>query len=195
MIEIVVMKESEFQGARDRLKEILHDIRSRGSEAAAILSRMSHPQLQIVKQDFKGIWSADQIERLALFGRGIISDWLATRQKTLPASVLKRLPEKALEVLNNPESEVEVLTDKGVKIRQVHTMSSVELAQVVDPKKGILKAEEQFKRHLIQPKKIDTTDIEDAESVKLSEDRKYLLVKSKLVTVRIPMKTLRKVVA
>lgn len=195
MQEIVVMKDSEFQQAREQLKKIVSEVRLRGCEAAKLLARMSNPQLQIVKQDFRGIWSSDQIERLAMCGRGEIDTWLALKQKSLPASVLRRLPDEAIKVLNDPDSDVELLTQRGVKVRKVGTLSSVELSQITDAKKGILKAEDQAKKIMLPPKEMPTDDLEDAQSIKLSEDRKFLLVKAQHVTVRIPMKTLRRFVA
>ena len=189
------MRESEFQQAREQLKQIIKDIRGRAGEAAHLLARMSQPQIQIIKQDFRGIWSSDQIERLALFGHNVISEWLAMRSKTLPANILRRLPREALDILNNPNSEVELLTSRGVKVRMVHKLSPVELTQIADTKKGILKVEDQAKR-LLRPKShIKESDVEDAEYVVLSADRRSLLAKTKCVTVRIPMKTIRKFVS
>jgi hypothetical protein len=198
--EIVVtpMSDDEFGSMRERLKALIAKIRENGAEAAKILSRMTHSQLKIIKQDFKGIWSADQIERLAMYGRGIISLDLASRQKSLPASVLRRMPKTALAVLNDPESEVELLTVKGVRIRQVKDLTTMEMTQVVDVNKGILKAEDQARR-IITPSKpqkpVSDNDIEEPSSIKLSDDRRYVLVVTKCVTVQIPIKTLRRIVA
>lgn len=91
----VVVSNSEFEKIRKELK-VLHQkfvISAQGfaKEVAQLLVKLSTPQLQIIKHDFRGVWSADHIDRLVLYGQGKIMEHLASNRKCLPATTLRYL--------------------------------------------------------------------------------------------------------
>ncbi len=188
--------DDEFRKILKRLDKMIADVRTTVQEACMIFARMSDPQYKEAKKRYRGVWPGDQIPRMRAAGMGEIAPWLAMRPNSLPISVLKNLPIKAKEILQDPKNEVEFLTPtRGVQLRPVGGLNGKELNQVVDPEKGILKAEGQAKRMLslskITGKEPPEDDIEDPVRLVVSRDRKYIHSVGAHVTHRIPVKTLR----
>ena len=140
----------DLKAIMGKLDVIFQRIREAWKDAAGLLSRLSGPQMDEVKRRFRGIVTADHLERLAMMGKGELAPHLALPEKIgLPASFLRRLPESTLEVLNNPNREAEVWRPDGkVFTRRIGQMSQMELAQVVGKRGEVLKADAQRRRYL-----------------------------------------------
>lgn len=139
----------DFDEKIERLKQIFEEMKKGVDkwlfEAAHIFKSFGPGQLKQAKKILKpyGITS-DRIDCLVLFAEGKMSPHLAFKPKAIPASVFVRLPKTAQDVLNDPEQNVEVVSEaKGVRIKKVRELTSFELAQVADPKQGIRTPEQQ----------------------------------------------------
>lgn len=174
------LEEKEFKDARARISQVAKDMRSGAKEIASWLAKMSRPQLRIIKRDLRAHFSADHVERLALWGKGVIAEHFGVPQKTLPARVLRSLPAVALKNLNNPDHPVELMTMGGLKIITVGNMNAVELATAVDPVDGILPPEDQkVVKPAVERKKQASSDIPVMEKARLAEDKKMILLTAK----------------
>lgn len=156
MAEIVQMPDSEFrqwlrsfvEGTRDKRDDMIRWLTANAKNG---LARCSSVQLRDAKRAIRGIISPGWIDRLTLFGRGIIAEHLAVRQNGLSARVLERLPRKALDILNKPDSVIDVATVKGRCIpKRADELNARELDQVVDERTGIRTVEQQI-AHLVTP--------------------------------------------
>jgi hypothetical protein len=137
-----------------KLEVIFARVRECWKDASGLLARLTGPQLQEVKHRFRGVITSDHLERLAMYGQGKLSPYLALPEKTLPASLLKRLPQAILDALNNPDREVEVWrTDGKVFIKRLGQLSQMELEQVINQQGNILSADAQRKRFLALAKR------------------------------------------
>lgn len=130
-----------------KLDVIFARVREAWKDAADLLARLTGPQMQEVKRRYKGIISADHLDRLAMLGAGKLSPHLALPERTIPASLLKRLPDLTLAALNDPDREAEVWHRDGkVVLRRMGEMNQLELGQVVNDETGEIRTADQQRR-------------------------------------------------
>jgi hypothetical protein len=167
MNEIVTnaMTDDEFQEALKRIRDLAGAIRKNALELGVLMSRMSRPQITQVKEVLRGIIGRDHLDRIMLYGKGVIAEYFAVNPKSLPASVFRKLPEQTLKRLNNPTQPIEVLTQSGVKAKTPATMTAIELARAIDVSTGKIRPVKDQRLALAPeiPDAIKPSDLEDAE--------------------------------
>ena len=145
---------NETEAVLAKLEVIFQRIREAWKDAAPLLAKLSGPQMQEVKRRFKGIVSADHLDRLAMMGAGKLSPHIALPERSLAASVLKRLPETTLAAINDPDREVELWAPDGkVTVRRMREMNQMNLEQIVDPNGEIRSADAQRRTVLAMAKR------------------------------------------
>jgi hypothetical protein len=150
------MTDVEFKEAVKKIWEFINKIRENRSELAKLFGAMSKPQLSTAKREFKGVLKADEIERLAMGGRGKIAPHLYLPERTLPANLIKQLSKPVLDFLNNPSNTINLWTCHGVKIKTVGQLNPFELNQITDKKKILDDPEDQYRKiYWAQKKKIE----------------------------------------
>jgi hypothetical protein len=121
---------------------------------------------------------------------------LALRQKTIPASLLRRLPKETLATINDPENSVDFWTMHGVVSKRVDHMSSFDWDQVLDNKGNILSADKQQKKCLtmnVSKIPVNPNDIEVPDQLEVKG--KYIFLRGKVTTMQVEIKLLRKFIA
>lgn len=187
----LAIQKSNFEEKVDNLKRIFEEIREgvrKGLfQAAHIFKSFGPGELKQAKKRLKGIVSGETIDRLVLFADGKMQAHLAFMDRGLPARHFLRLPDTAQKVLNDPEQNVEVLTEsKGVRIKKVRELTGFELHQIADPQHGI-RTPQQQKAWLPKPgkgkpgpkpKKAESTaPIIHVEKIEVDrKDRHYLIL-------------------
>lgn len=146
VIENEGMSESEFAACLPDLEKSFLNIRVELVNAAAMLGRMSAPQLREVKTRYSRLMSSDHIERLALMGREQMAKHLAVPEKSIRASLFKILSKNDRAKLNDPDHVVQVMTRQRILTKPVKDLTPVEFSQVVCPRRGILSGEQQTER-------------------------------------------------
>jgi hypothetical protein len=163
--EIEAMDRPEFEDAKSRISDMRTTWLKHVCELKEMFGRMSKPQLNEVKKLLKGFVSAEHIERLALCGRGELPEWIAYPAKSLPAGTCRRLSRGVRKQLSDPDIPVEVFTTRGVQHKRLGKLDAFQLAQVVDPERGIIDASAQSKRALMEKTKPEKPVDSDLESV------------------------------
>lgn len=143
------VEDKDFDKIMEEIARNFEKAREGMMKNAVLFARLSKPQLDKAAQRLRSLISRDGIERLVLLGRGKIAWHLANpSRKILPASVLRRMPKAALDVLNKADSAVEILTPKGVKVKAVSDCNPAEISQVFDAEEGQIPPSKQYKRML-----------------------------------------------
>jgi len=156
MTEIEAKTERALDAYESELQEIAarwhHDL----DRVAAIVARLDREQLRKAKRILKPFLSADHVERLALWGRGKVPEYLATPAKSVPARQLRRLSRTARIAIESPETPVEVYRPSGTVIKALGELNPVEFDQVVDTGYGIRTPQKQ-RKHCIAALPAPTT--------------------------------------
>jgi len=141
--------EAEMEKVMAKLDMVFARLRTVWVEASDLLARLTGPQMDQVKRRFRGIVRADHLDRLAMFGRREIGEHLAIPERSVRASLLRRLPAATLAALNDPDREVEVWSADGhVFAKRLCTLCDYEFDQVVDEHGKIRSADAQRRRLL-----------------------------------------------
>jgi len=152
VIQPQVFSEDEFAVALQEIKGCIKQVSENLARMADLFSRMSKPQLKKAKQELSVYMSADRIERLVLFGRELIPQYLACKDKTVPVSFLKSMKPEVRKEICDPQKQVTVITDTGPKIKTLEALTGFEFAQVVDKRDGIRSVDKQlsYKNNIIK---------------------------------------------
>ena len=205
MVAVEAVAEAELAAVMARLDIIFQRVREAWKDAAGLLARLSGPQLDEVKRRFRGVVTADHLERLAMMGGGKLAPHLALPEKTISAQLLKRLPESTLGALNDPAREVEVWRPDGrVFTRRMRELSQMELQQIVS-EAGEIRTADQQRRSLLAIARAakpaaDNADELVFDGLKLADEGQAALLfwrfasdapETRRYSGKLPMKTLR----
>jgi hypothetical protein len=192
------LSDRQFEEAMRKIEDAVMDINRRALEIAEFMARMSVEQVREAKRRLRGFISMERIDRLVLFGRGMIPEYLAREAKTLPASVLRVMPRRVVDEISDPNRSVEVFTRRGVVLRSLGELNPVEFDMVVDPHKGIRAPREQrsvMVESIAQPPKRKAVkgDFDTMEKIEYCEERKALLltVRESGRRVLVPLRAIR----
>ncbi|MBD3408406.1 MAG: hypothetical protein GF411_19945 [Candidatus Lokiarchaeota archaeon] len=209
------MSDDEFQQVLIELDAIIEDIVDKMLSMATYLGRMSKPQIKEVCQRYKGTISADHIKRIALFGRGMIKEYMARPEKYIYATELQRYSDKARQDVADPERVVEVLTIHGrkseVSNKKLCELTPVQMINVVDPIYGIRTVKQQEKVFVSNIKKAckrqkRTPSDEEIKSflyasAEPSEDGKFIVIRGHegdcvpVMKIEIPASTIKDILS
>lgn len=200
------LTDDEIPGALNEIRECVENLRKNCLRIAALLGRMSVPQINRAKEELKGILTADNIERLALCGRGKIAPHLALPDAPFSASMLRRLRGSILRQINDPKCLVKIYSPapKGVVSKPVLKLSRAEVCQCFDPETGFIEPHIQARRFtdsegqppaglgLRRSLGSNETKKEYERFLKLRQDGAFLLIFGEEGScIRVPIKTLK----
>ncbi len=199
------LPEQEFRESLKELRSIFERVLTGFIEAAGLLAPMSSLQIRAVKREFRGFVTADHIDRLALLGRELISEWLAQPSRVVSASMLKR--REVRDALNDPEKLVDFYDPGSHRVlpRRVGSLNGREVAQVLT-RDGKIRTPKQQQRWLQEalsaPKALpEPEETYVFEGARAAGDEGCVLIygrfesdeaNTRRCAVRVPLKTLRR---
>ena len=139
------VSQERFEQIIEIITRHIREIHKHIHAVAEHLGELSRQQLAEAKKRLVGFLSGEHLERLWMFSRGIMPQYLAEQVESIPPSVWRSLPDEAKQRLIDPMAPIQMAGVHGKETVFAKNVTAKQWKRVLDSELGIMTFEQQLK--------------------------------------------------